>query len=75
MFNPSVYRLACNRIGYPASAIAFPSSNAWDTHATSAFGMWVVWCNRYGQRRERLSGAPDREIQTLDELPALLTRS
>ena len=72
---PSVYRLACDRLGLPASAIAFQSSNAWDAHAASAFGMRVVWCNRYGQRRERLPGAPDREIQTLDELPALLTRS
>ena len=34
--------------------------------------MRVVWCNRYGQRRERLPGAPDFEIRTLDELPALL---
>jgi 2-haloacid dehalogenase len=32
----------------------------------------VVWCNRYGQKRERLPGAPDREISTLSELPALL---
>ena len=34
--------------------------------------MRVVWCNRYGQRRERLPGAPDLEIRTLAELPALL---
>lgn len=73
--HPSVYRIACDRLGLPTSAIAFQSSNAWDAHAASAFGMRAVWCNRYGQRRERLPGAPDREIQTLDELPALLTRS
>ena len=36
------------------------------------FGMRVVWCNRYGQRRERLPGSPDFEIRTLAELPALL---
>jgi 2-haloacid dehalogenase len=34
--------------------------------------MRVVWCNRYGKRRERLPGAPDIEIRTLAELPALL---
>ena len=50
------------------------SSNAWDAHAASAFGMRVVWCNRYGQRRERLPGTPDREIRSLAELPALLVR-
>ena len=52
--------------------VAFQSSNAWDAYAASDFGMRVVWCNRYGQRRERLPGAPDFEIRTLDELPALL---
>ena len=72
--HPSVYQLAVDRLGVPASAIAFQSSNAWDAHAASAFGMRVVWCNRYGQRRERLPGTPDREIRTLAELPSLLAR-
>ena len=48
------------------------SSNAWDACAASAFGIQVVWCNRYGQRPERLPGKPDREIRTLAELPALV---
>ena len=67
-----VYQLAVDRLGVPADAIAFQSSNAWDAYAASAFGMQVVWCNRYGQRRERLPGAPDREIKTLAELPQLV---
>ncbi|MFM7779999.1 MAG: haloacid dehalogenase type II [Alphaproteobacteria bacterium] len=67
-----VYQQALDRLGLPAEAIAFQSSNAWDAHAASAFGMRVVWCNRYGQRRERLPGAPDHEIRSLAELPALL---
>jgi 2-haloacid dehalogenase len=70
--DPRVYRLAVDRLGCPAEAIAFQSSNAWDAYAASAFGMQVVWCNRYGQRRERLPGAPDREIATLADLPALV---
>lgn len=73
--HPSVYRLAVDTLGLPAAEIAFQSSNAWDAHAASAFGMRVVWCNRYGQRRERLPGSPDREIRSLAELPALLIRS
>jgi 2-haloacid dehalogenase len=73
--HPKVYQLAVDRLGMPASAISFQSSNAWDAYAASAFGMRVVWCNRYGQRRERLPGAPDREIRSLAELPALLARA
>lgn len=72
--HPRVYQLAVDRLGVPASAIAFQSSNAWDAHAASAFGMRVVWCNRYGQKRERLPGQPDREIRTLAELPPLLEK-
>jgi 2-haloacid dehalogenase len=67
-----VYQLAVDRLGVPADAIAFQSSNAWDAYAASAFGMKVVWCNRYGQKRERLPGAPDFEIKSLAELPALV---
>lgn len=70
-----VYQLTVDRLGVPARAISFQSSNAWDAHAASAFGMRVVWCNRYGQRRERLPGVPDREIRTLAELPPLLVLS
>jgi len=70
--HPKVYQLAVDRLGVPAGAIAFQSSNAWDAYAASAFGMRVVWCNRYGQRRERLPGEPDREVRSLAELPAIV---
>jgi 2-haloacid dehalogenase len=70
--HPKVYQLAVDGLAVPAAAIAFQSSNSWDAYAASAFGMKVVWCNRYGQRRERLPGAPDREVRSLAELPALL---
>jgi 2-haloacid dehalogenase len=69
---PAVYQLAVDRLGVPKSAIAFMSSNAWDIHAASAFGLHTVWCNRTGQPPERLPGAADREIATLTELPELL---
>ena len=70
--HPDVYQYALDSLDLPASAIAFQSSNAWDAHGASDFGMRVVWCNRYGQRRERLPGSPDFEIASLAELPALL---
>ena len=70
--NSEVYQLAVDRLGIPAASISFQSSNAWDAYAASAFGMKVVWCNRYGQRAERLPGKPDRQIQSLAELPRLV---
>jgi 2-haloacid dehalogenase len=73
--HPSVYRLACDRLGLPAGRIAFMSSNGWDAYAASAFGMRVVWCNRYGQPPENLPGRPDRTIRSLAELPPLLAYS
>lgn len=73
--HPKVYQLAVDRLGIPAAAMAFQSSNAWDAYAASAFGMQVVWCNRYGQRPERLPGKPDRMVRSLAELPALVAAS
>jgi 2-haloacid dehalogenase len=70
--HPRTYQYALDRLGVPAAAISFQSSNAWDAHAASDFGMRVVWCNRYGQRRERLPGRPDAEITSLAALPELL---
>jgi 2-haloacid dehalogenase len=70
--HPKVYQLAVDRLAVPAAAIAFQSSNAWDAYAASAFGMRVVWCNRYGAQPERLPGAPDRTIRSLAELPSLV---
>jgi len=67
-----VYQLAVDRLGVAPNAISFQSSNAWDAYAASAFGMQVVWCNRYRQPAERLPGNPDRRITNLTQLPALL---
>ena len=70
--HPKVYQLAVERLGVEPAAISYQSSNAWDAYAASAYGMKVVWCNRYGQRPERLPGKPDREVRSLAELPALI---
>jgi 2-haloacid dehalogenase len=70
--HPTVYQLAVDRLGAARQEIAFQSSNAWDAYAASAFGMRVVWCNRYGQRPERLPGKPDRQVRTLAELIPIL---
>lgn len=70
--HPRVYEYGLQELGLRAEQVSFQSSNAWDAFAASAFGMRVVWCNRYGQRRESLPGAPDHEVRSLAELPPLL---
>jgi 2-haloacid dehalogenase len=70
--HPRTYALAGDRLGLNRRAILFVSANAWDAYAASAFGMRVAWCNRYRQRRERLPGKPDCELQSLTELPAII---
>ena len=70
--DPRVYQLAVDELGIPADHIAFQSANAWDAHGAATFGMRVVWCNRYGQRAERLPGQLAAEVASLRELPGLL---
>ena len=70
--HPSVYRLVVDRLGVEAANVSFQSSNAWDANGAAAFGFRVAWCNRFGQGQERVPEAPDAEIATLAELPALL---
>jgi 2-haloacid dehalogenase len=68
--HPKTYAMAAEHLGMDRRAILFVSANAWDAYAASAFGMRVAWCNRYRQRRERLPGNPDCELESLIELPA-----
>jgi 2-haloacid dehalogenase len=70
--HPRVYTLAVDRLGLAAHEILFVSSNGWDAAGAKAFGLTVAWCNRAGQPTERLGLAPDAEIGSLDELPALV---
>ncbi|MBK9516082.1 MAG: haloacid dehalogenase type II [Anaeromyxobacter sp.] len=70
--HPSVYRLACDRLGAWPVELVFVSANGWDAWGAKAFGLRVAWCNRSGQPRERLTEPPDAEVRSLAELPALL---
>jgi 2-haloacid dehalogenase len=70
--HPSVYQRAVDRLGVSKEHIAFQSSNAWDAVAAAHFGFRVVWCNRNGQKPERLPAQPDLEVRSLAELPAIV---
>jgi 2-haloacid dehalogenase len=70
--HPSVYRLACDKLGVWPAEIAFVSANGWDAWGAKASGLRVAWCNRAGQPKERLTEGPDAEMRSLVELPGLL---
>jgi 2-haloacid dehalogenase len=68
---PQVYRLAVDRLGVPAEAIGFVSSNGWDAAGAKAFGFRTFWVNRAGAPADGLGAPPDHEVRSLAELPAL----
>jgi 2-haloacid dehalogenase len=70
--HPKAYQLALDALGASANELVFVSSNGWDAGGAAAFGMHVAWCNRYGQRPERLPARPEWTIRSLAELPALV---
>lgn len=70
--DPRVYELACTHLGVARDEICFQSANAWDAVGAAAYGMRVVWCNRFGQTPERLTPAPDVEASDLNVIPGLL---
>jgi 2-haloacid dehalogenase len=70
--HPAVYRLACERLNVTADHVCFISSNGWDAYSAKAFGLHVLWCNRFGQIPERIPETPDAQISTLAELPNIV---
>lgn len=70
--SPRVYRLATDRLGLEPASIGFVSSNGWDAIGAKAFGFTVYWINRGGVPADRHGPAPDVEIGTLGDLPALV---
>ena len=70
--DPRVYQRMTERLGLPAEAIAFHSSNGWDIHAGKRAGFFAIWVNRSGQPHERLPNPPDMVLKDLSEIPAIL---
>ncbi|UEM23334.1 haloacid dehalogenase type II [Skermanella mucosa] len=72
--HPSVYQLACERLGMARERICFVSSNGWDVAGAAHFGFQTVWLNRLDQTRDRLPGPPKLVMRSLDRLPGLVAR-
>jgi len=71
--DPRVYHMAETTLGYPASQIAFVSSNAWDAFGARSFGFQVYWVNRAGDPPEYGSEGGITELLKLTALPDLLS--
>ena len=67
-----VYQQVLERLDVGRGQVSFQSSNAWDAAGAATFGFKVAWCNRFGQKRERLPDGPHAEMKTLAELPGLV---
>ena len=66
--SPRVYALLPQRLGVPAEAIGFVSSNAFDITGAKAFGLRTCWVNRQGATPDSLGYPPDVVVRTLAEL-------
>ena len=71
---PRVYALGAARLGLPAEAIGFVSSNGWDVAGAKAHGFRVAWVNRGRAPREELGLTPDLEVPDLEALARALGR-
>ncbi len=70
--HPSVYALACERLGVTAAEVGFVSSNFWDISGATAFGFRTFWINRSGAMPDELGQRPYAIVGNLAELPPLL---
>lgn len=70
--DPRVYQLGCDRLGVDRDQIGFVSSNGWDAAGGKSFGFKTFWINRTTAPVDALGVTPDRVLNSLAELPALL---
>ena len=73
--DPAIFHLALTQLGVaPEEAVMVGDSLTIDVAGARAAGITAVWLNRDGRQPEAGDPAPDYEIASLSELPALLER-
>ena len=69
-----VYQMAVERMGVGGAAnICFVSANTWDAQAGSHFGFQVARINRFGLPDDNMPGKPKALLDSLRELPDLVS--
>ena len=71
---PQVYELAVRQLGCTPREIIFLSANGFDVAGAKAFGFTVCQVNRTGAPLDELGVMPDATLNTLAELPDVLTK-
>ena len=71
--DPRVYQLACDQLHVNRDEVVFVSSNGWDAAGAKSFGFKTFWINRTSAPVEALGVKPDQVLNTLAELPAMLS--
>lgn len=72
--DPSVYQLACDRLGVRPDEVCFVSSNAWDVAGAAAFGFNAIRINRNDAPLEYHCAPMKHQLKALSELPRLLSQ-
>ncbi len=70
--SPRVYELGPKRLETAQEATGFVSSNSWDAAGAANFGLTTFWINRGKQPMDELGFPPDKEVEKITDLPALL---
>jgi len=70
---PRVYQMAVEQLGLSRKHILFLSSNGWDVSGAKSFGFRTFWINRTGAPVERLGIEPDAILESIADLPKILT--
>ena len=69
VYKPSkeVYQLVLDEFNQEKDKYIFFSSNCWDIHGASNFGLKTVWVNRINKIDDNLPGKPDFIINKLND--------
>ena len=68
--SPRVYALASTRLGVPAGAIGFVSSNGWDVAGAASAGLTAFWIQRSAaEPAEELGYEAARVVHAITDLP------
>jgi 2-haloacid dehalogenase len=72
--DPRVYQMVCDRLNVQKHEVCFVSSNAWDVAGAGSFGFDTIRINRKKAPLEYHFAPFTQQVQTLSDLPALLSQ-